>query len=839
MTRSRKRKLQRLSARSWVPVASAILASGGIVHADSADTGELEEVLVTAQKRTEDLQKVPISIQVLSGEKLEQLQVSSFDDYAKFLPSVSFQSSGPGQAQLYFRGIASTAGGSALHAGPDSATGQYLDETPITTIGNSPDLHIYDIQRVEALAGPQGTLYGASSLSGTLRIITNKPDPSHFSAGYDVQANKYTAGAAGGQFEGFVNIPLSDSAAIRLVGYVDHDGGFLNNVPASRTYQRPPYLYDVNGNPLTGPGAPTAAPITDTNAGLVNSNANDISTYGGRAALKVDLDDRWTVTPMVVYQQQASNGAFAFDPKVGDLNYTDFTPDYTKDAWYQAALTVQGKISNYDLVYSGGYFVRNLTVASDYSEYSVAYDSNGYSRFRDSNGNLLDPTQTQVQIDRYTKTTNELRLSSPVTDRVHFTVGGFLQRQTDNIRDEYLINGLGSSPEYNFAVPGQANTLYLTQQERVDRDSAIFGDVTWEISDQWKLSAGIRGFRAHNTLYGFFGFNDLYSAPNSTYPPNGDNFGHGSGTSNCTTPIVTNSNTPCVNTNADVTESGETHRVNLTYQVTPSAMLYATYSTGFRPGGPNRRAGLAPYNSDTLSNYEIGWKTAWFDHRLRWDGAVFHEIWKGVQLTVPGPNGINDIWNIGNAKVTGIESDLQWRPVDHLDLSAGGTYVDAQTTSSFCGEDLSDADKGTPAYGQLRPSCPGATDTPTGPSAPAGTQLPVTPTFKGNVTARYHWAMGDTQVFVQSAVLHQASATSILDVGSESSLQPTPAFTTVDFAVGAAKNSWTTELYLDNAFDDRGELARYGQCAATYCYTNARVYPTKPRIIGIKFGNRF
>jgi outer membrane receptor protein involved in Fe transport len=189
--------------------------------------------------------------------------------------------------------------------------------------------------------------------------------------------------------------------------------------------------------------------------------------------------------------------------------------------------------------------------------------------------------------------------------------------------------------------------------------------------------------------------------------------------------------------------------------------------------------------------------------------------------------------------VTGIESDLQWRPVDHLDLSAGGTYVDAQTTSSFCGEDLSDADKGTPAYGQLRPSCPGATDTPTGPSAPAGTQLPVTPTFKGNVTARYHWAMGDTQVFVQSAVLHQASATSILDVGSESSLQPTPAFTTVDFAVGAAKNSWTTELYLDNAFDDRGELARYGQCAATYCYTNARVYPTKPRIIGIKFGNRF
>ncbi len=140
----------------------------------------LEEVVVTAQKRTEDLQKVPISLQVLNSETLEQHQVSSFDDYAKLLPSVSFQSFGPGQSQLYFRGIAS--GEDGLHAGSLPATGVYLDEIPVTTIGNTLDVHVYDIARVEALAGPQGTLYGASSLSGTLRIITNKPDPTAFSA---------------------------------------------------------------------------------------------------------------------------------------------------------------------------------------------------------------------------------------------------------------------------------------------------------------------------------------------------------------------------------------------------------------------------------------------------------------------------------------------------------------------------------------------------------------------------------------------------------------------------------------------------------------------------------
>jgi iron complex outermembrane recepter protein len=207
MTRSRRRKLARNRAKwAGMPLASALIAGGGVAHAaaDAADTGTLEEVIVTAQKRSEDLQKVPISLQVLSGTDLEQHNVSNFDDFAKLLPSVSYQSLGPGQSQVYFRGIAS--GNDGLHAGSLPATGVYLDEIPVTTIGNTLDVHIYDIARVEALSGPQGTLYGASSLSGTLRIITNKPDPSAFSASYDVKADKFGKGGGGGEFEGYVNI---------------------------------------------------------------------------------------------------------------------------------------------------------------------------------------------------------------------------------------------------------------------------------------------------------------------------------------------------------------------------------------------------------------------------------------------------------------------------------------------------------------------------------------------------------------------------------------------------------------------------------------------------------
>src|SRR6202043_2478712 len=235
MTRSRKRKLARLRSKLLsMPLASAVLVGSGIAAAAEApaapEEGGLQGVVVTAQKRAEDLQKVPISLQVLTTEKLDQMQVHDLDDYAKLLPSVTYRSNGPGQAQLFFRGISSSAGVTPLHAGFLPSSGLYLDEIPVTTVAGALDIHVYDIARVEALAGPQGTLYGASSLSGTLRIITNKPDPSAFSAGYDLKADKWKHGDGGGAFEGYMNIPLAEHAAIRLVGYFEHAGGYINNV---------------------------------------------------------------------------------------------------------------------------------------------------------------------------------------------------------------------------------------------------------------------------------------------------------------------------------------------------------------------------------------------------------------------------------------------------------------------------------------------------------------------------------------------------------------------------------------------------------------------------------
>ncbi|MET0658735.1 MAG: TonB-dependent receptor plug domain-containing protein, partial [Steroidobacteraceae bacterium] len=210
-----------------------MLAASPVTLSQESSGVVLENVIVTAQKREENLQDVPVSITALGTEKLEDLHIADFDDYAKFMPSLSYQGFGPGFARVFFRGVSS--GDNGNHSGSQPTVGQYLDEQPITTIQGALDVHIYDVARVEALAGPQGTLYGASSQAGTIRIITNKPDTEKFSAGYDIEGNVLD-GETGYVVEGFANVPLGDKAAIRLVGWSKHDAGYISNVEADREY---------------------------------------------------------------------------------------------------------------------------------------------------------------------------------------------------------------------------------------------------------------------------------------------------------------------------------------------------------------------------------------------------------------------------------------------------------------------------------------------------------------------------------------------------------------------------------------------------------------------------
>jgi outer membrane receptor protein involved in Fe transport len=409
MTRSRRRKLERLNARrpSHLLLKGGSLASmllAGLPAYAQDDNGQLEEVVVSAQKRDENLQSVPLSITALGTVKLEQMQVKEFSDYAKFLPSVSYQSLGPGSTAVYMRGLAS--GENANHSGPLPQVGIYLDEQPITTIQGALDVHVYDIARVEALAGPQGTLYGASSQAGTIRIITNKPDPSAFKASYDFTGSTVSGGDQGYLGEGFVNIPLGDSAAVRIVGWDRKDPGYIDNVARTITY---PTLQAFDEAGL--PGSQPARDGKVSNANRVADNYNDVSTYGARAALRVNLNDNWSITPGIMGQKQNSNGSFGTDPRLGKLKVGHFKPEYQDDTWWQAAMTVEGKIGNLDLTYAGSHLKRDIHSSSDYTDYSYFYDVNyGYGAYiYNANGDIIDSTQYFEGIDRFTKDSQELR----------------------------------------------------------------------------------------------------------------------------------------------------------------------------------------------------------------------------------------------------------------------------------------------------------------------------------------------------------------------------------------------------------------------------------------------
>ncbi len=301
-------------------------------------------------------------------------------------------------------------------------------------------MHVYDIARVEALAGPQGTLYGASSLSGTLRIITNKPDPTAFSASYDVKADKYGKGNGGGEFEGYVNVPLTDHMAVRLVGYYEHDGGYINNVVGENTYQR--------GVPGTDRGClhRTQRPADRQQPRRLGATLQS-RRYLWRTRRAEDRSQRQLVDFAGSPMAEPKGGRELYvRSQQGDLNVTDFIDGINEDKWYQSALTVEGKVANFDIVYSGGWFERNVHNLVDYANYTVGYDALSQqpgatytaTRYLDcksgtpatncngAGGTVTDPTQFVDNHDKYTKLNQEIRVTSPADWRLRGVAGRFI-----------------------------------------------------------------------------------------------------------------------------------------------------------------------------------------------------------------------------------------------------------------------------------------------------------------------------------------------------------------------------------------------------------------------------
>ena len=778
---------------------TALIGAQPALAQDAPADEETDVIIVTAQKRSENLQNVPIAITALGSQKLQELQVKELQDTVKFLPSATIQTVQPGFSQVYFRGVAS--GENANHSGPLPTVGTYLDEMPITTIQGALDIHAYDLARVEALAGPQGTLYGASSMAGTIKLVTHAPDYSGTYGSADLELNTTAHGAMGGVAAGFVNLKLSDHSALRVVGWYRHDGGFIDNIPGSRTY------------PTSG--------ITHDNADFVEKNYNDVDTYGARVALGIELDDNWTVKPTLMGQVQKTDGSFAQERSTavsGKLQTVQYNPESSKDSWYQAALTIEGKIGNWDLVATGGILNRKDHTESDYSDYAYFYDAlAGYgSYFYDNNGDLVSPNQYIKAGDKYRRQFGELRISSPQDNPLRLIAGAFYQRQNHAITQNYIIDDIADS----LTVPGTESNIWFTRQKRVDRDYAAFGELSYDLTDKLTATGGIRVYKYKNSLAGFFGYSSGYSSK--------------TGVAACFAgPIVAGS--PCTNIDKVTSDSDFIHKLNLTYKISPDAMVYATWSRGFRPGGINRRGTLPPYGPDTLDNYELGWKTQFGP--LRVNGAIYQEDWKNIQLSFLGLNGLTEIRNAGVARIRGIEFDIGYR-TGGLTLSVGGSYNDATIRKDFC----------RIANASFNCALPGSDGSANALLASKGTQLPITAKFKGNAIARYEFPLGSWDAHVQFAVNHIGKRRSDLRDQENAIKGMFDAYDTADLSIGVKKDGYRVELFATNLFDSNGVISSSIQCVETTCGDPDGVsstggviydYVIRPRVIGIKVGTDF
>ncbi|WP_256646599.1 TonB-dependent receptor [Thermomonas paludicola] len=789
----------------------------------------LNTVTVTAQKREESLQKVPISLQVLGNTQLEQQNVASFSDYAKLIPSLSYGTagggvfSGPGFVQVYMRGVAS--GGDGNHSGSQPSVGMYLDEQPITTIQGALDIHMYDIDRVEALAGPQGTLYGASSQAGTVRIITRKPDPSGYAAGFAIEGSAIDGGGIGHVLEGFVNLPINSGTAVRLVGWQKHDAGYVDNLHGTRTY------------PTSG--------IVDDNGNLAEKNYNTADTAGIRGALRWDINDRWTLTPQIIAQKQKAYGsagidpqvgsaAAGYDPSTGDMAVKHFYPESSDDRWYQAAMTLEGKVGNFDLTYVFSHLKRDVDSESDYSDYGYWYDAiAGYgASFYDDNGALINPAQYIQATDGYTRTSHELRIASPQDNRVRVVAGLFWQEQEHQIHQRYRVDNLADP----LSVTGWPDTLWLTQQVRRDRDQAIFGQVSFDATDRLELTAGGRWFKSSNSLKGYFGFANGYSSGSSLDPV--DRYGEAGCLAQYGAPAnwVSFEGAPCVVVDKGVKESDATYRLNATWKIDDKRLVYATWSQGYRPGGINRRGTLPPYVSDFLTNYELGWKTSWANDTLTFNGALFREDWKDFQFSYLGQNGLTEIRNANQARIDGLELDMSWAATYNLQINGSFAWYDAKLTENFCGWLKPD--------GTSETVCPAGTLDPngnvvTGPQAPSGTSLPITPKFKGALNARYTFDLGSGEAYWQASLSHAGKRRVDMRNAETALLGYLDAYTLVDLSAGWRKDSWSVDVFLKNAFDERAQMSRFAQCAALTCGAEPYTVIAQPRTLGVRFSKEF
>lgn len=774
-----------------VSVALASQTAAVIAQDNAGAQGGLEEVIVTARKRAESLQDVSASVQAFTGDELERQGLQNMEDVIRFLPSVSHVGGTAGANKLIFRGVSDSA--ETFIAASSAAL--YIDEQPLTQFAINPDPRMIDIERVESLAGPQGTLYGDSSQSGTLRIITNKPDVTEFSGKLDLSGRTGSESSESHEASLVLNIPVvEDKFAIRLVGFTAEDGGFVDNV--------------FGVSPQAG---------TKDNSNVVGKDINTVSHLGGRLSAKWLINDDWSATFSALYQQHEADGRNDYDPLVGDLKTVKFYDDTRDDEWWQTAITIEGTIGNIDVLSTTSYFEREIDYVFDRTDYSAYFNVNFcpyYAYYCWSGQTLYDQDTVGFNTleQENTRFTQEVRLSR-AEDNYQWVLGAFYEDKTEDwvyraITPEFLDTLSYDSWLTYYEPSGVDPSWWLSADSSEWTQKAVFGNFAYDFNEHWSAEIGVRWFEVEQDR------NYWVDKPFIISPNWPDRFlSKGS-----TDDIVS--------------------KASITYNFDDERMVYALFSEGFRAGGINR--GRTPYSAfpnsydpDTLTNYEFGTKTRWMDGKLQVNATYFFMTWEDYQVEVIDPSfqpcqdgqvpedGCAQpfqvvVGNVGDAEQTGLELDIKAAPTSNWELGMNMLFLEAETAETFEVTEI----------------------------VQKGTRLPNVPEFKFNAYAQYTWQtnlVDGGEMYARLQYSHQDESVNQLEEFAPDSGTPhreQDAYSITDFKVGLTTEDWDVVAYVNNLSDERAELYNNVFFHNTF-FGSDRITTNRPREYGVSLSYRW